>query len=111
MRAYIYQARSLIAADTETSASGYFKNIIHLFLYNSYENIYFSDPYCLLAFANQSMKTEIKYKTLSPVWDQTLIFESIELYGNILEIENYAPIITIELFDKDNSVIFLNIFS
>ena len=56
------------------------------------------------------MKTEIKYKTLSPIWDQTLIFESIELYGNALEIETYTPEITIELFDKDNSVIIFKYF-
>ncbi len=53
---------------------------------------------------NQSMKTEIVNKTLSPTWDQTLIFETVEVYGNIFEIEKNPPNITIEIFDKDTFV-------
>ena len=47
------------------------------------------------------MKTEVIYKTLSPTWDQTLIFESVEIHGNPEEIQKNPPIITIEIFDKD----------
>ena len=47
------------------------------------------------------MKTEVIFKTLSPTWDQTLIFETVEIYGNINEIERNPPKITIEIFDKD----------
>jgi hypothetical protein len=50
------------------------------------------------------MKTEIVNKTLSPTWDQTLIFETVEVYGNIFEIEKNPPNITIEIFDKDTFV-------
>ena len=80
LRAYIYQARSLLAADEDTSLS---------------------DPFCNVVFVTQSMKTEIVNKTLSPTWDQTLIFESVEIHGNPKEIEKNPPNITIEIFDKD----------
>lgn len=83
LRAYIYQARSLIAADTSTSSS---------------------DPYLVVQFVNQSMKTEVIYKNLSPTWDQTLIFDSVEIFGDLVEIENNPPSIMVEVYDKDNSV-------
>lgn len=51
------------------------------------------------------MRTEIKYKTLCPTWDQTLIFDMVEIHGYSEEIEKYPPMIMIEVFDKDNSVI------
>ena len=50
------------------------------------------------------MKTEVINKTLSPTWDETLIFEFVEVYGNVLEIEKSPPNITVEIFDKDTFV-------
>ncbi len=58
-------------------------------------------------FLNQSMKTEVIFKTLAPTWDQTLIFETIEIYGSINDIEKNPPKITIEIFDKDLYVIII----
>jgi len=53
------------------------------------------------------MKTEVIFKTLAPTWDQTLIFETIEIYGSINDIEKNPPKITIEIFDKDLYVIII----
>ena len=50
------------------------------------------------------MKTEIKFKTLSPTWDQSLIFDTIEIYGDPAEIEINPPEIMIEVFDHDTRV-------
>jgi hypothetical protein len=50
------------------------------------------------------MKTEVIYKNLSPTWDQTLIFDTVEVYGDIEEIEKNPPPLMIEVYDKDSSV-------
>ena len=47
------------------------------------------------------MKTEVIYKSLAPTWDQTLIFETVEIHGDLIEIESNPPKITIEIFYKD----------
>ena len=47
------------------------------------------------------MKTEIIKKSLSPTWDQTLIFDAVEIYGDPDEIARNPPQIMIEVFDHD----------
>ncbi|XP_067657682.1 myoferlin-like isoform X1 [Haliotis asinina] len=79
LRAYIYQARDLLAADD----SG------------------LSDPFTRVSFLTQSMVTERLHKTLCPTWDQTLIFGEIEIFGNPKGIESQPPDIILELFDHD----------
>ncbi|XP_065924822.1 myoferlin isoform X7 [Magallana gigas] len=79
MRAYIYQARDLLAGD-ETGLS---------------------DPYARVSFLTQSSVTEKKEKSLCPTWDQTLIFEELEIYGDPRAIEENPPEVMIELFDYD----------
>ncbi|CDS40655.1 myoferlin [Echinococcus multilocularis] len=79
LNAYIFQARGLLAADQ----SG------------------LSDPYARVCFINQSQKTERLEKTLSPQWDQTLIFENVVIYGSSNVIVDSPPRVTIELFDWD----------
>ena len=59
LRAYIYQARDLMAGDDTGT----------------------SDPYCQVSFLSYSQSTERQEKTLSPTWDQTLIFEELEIPG------------------------------
>ncbi|GFO37984.1 dysferlin [Plakobranchus ocellatus] len=79
LRAYLYQARDVIAADD----SG------------------LSDPFARVSFLTHSMATEIVKKSLSPTWDQTLIFGEIEIYGDPKALEASAPEAYIELFDHD----------
>ena len=52
------------------------------------------------------MRTENIHKSLCPTWDQTLIFEEIEIYGDPRTIEAQPPDIFIELFDHDTFVCF-----
>lgn len=59
------------------------------------------DPYARVIFETQSQVTEILTRTLCPTWDQTLIFENIQLYGSIEQIVEDPPTVIIELFDKD----------
>ncbi|CAL8096634.1 unnamed protein product [Calicophoron daubneyi] len=77
LRAYIFQARALLAADQ----SG------------------MSDPYLQCAFQNLCQRTEMIQQTLSPNWDQTLIYESVEMYGRPEHILAHPPTVVIEIFD------------
>ncbi|KAK3095803.1 hypothetical protein FSP39_019399 [Pinctada imbricata] len=79
LRAYIYQARDLLAGD-ETGLS---------------------DPYARLSFLTQSASTEKIHKSLCPTWDQTLIFEEMEIYGDPRVLEETPPEIFVEIFDFD----------
>ncbi|VDN18542.1 unnamed protein product [Dibothriocephalus latus] len=79
MRAYIFQARGLLAGD-QTGLS---------------------DPYVRVNFVNQSQKSERLEKTLCPQWDQTLIFEDLQLHGSPDSIMDAPPPVTIEIFDWD----------
>ncbi|EDV22851.1 uncharacterized protein TRIADDRAFT_58489 [Trichoplax adhaerens] len=80
LRAYIYQARDLIAADR----SG------------------LSDPYARVTFGNLSQETQTIEKTLCPTWDQTLIYDEIEIFGSRDDIIANPYQITIEIFDSDD---------
>ena len=59
------------------------------------------DPFARVAFLNYSQATEISEKTLCPTWDQTLIFEMIEIYGEPQNVAVKPPPLVIEIFDHD----------
>ncbi|XP_071987949.1 otoferlin isoform X11 [Engystomops pustulosus] len=79
LRAHMYQARSLFAADS----SG------------------LSDPFARVFFNTQSQCTEVLNETLCPTWDQLLVFDNVELYGEANEMRDDPPIIVIEIYDQD----------
>ncbi|POI33391.1 hypothetical protein CIB84_002857 [Bambusicola thoracicus] len=79
LRCYVYQARNLMALDKDS----------------------FSDPYAHVSFLHQSKTTEIIHSTLNPTWDQTLIFNEIEIYGDPQTVAQNPPSVVIELFDSD----------
>ncbi|NXN14084.1 FR1L6 protein, partial [Indicator maculatus] len=79
LRAHMYQARGLIAADS----SG------------------LSDPFAKVTFTSRCQTTKIISQTLSPTWNQTLLFNSIVLHGDRQEIAQIPPEIVIELYDDD----------
>uniref|UniRef100_A0A8D0GIT3 Dysferlin n=1 Tax=Sphenodon punctatus TaxID=8508 RepID=A0A8D0GIT3_SPHPU len=79
LRCYIYQARDLIAMDKDS----------------------FSDPYAIVSFLHQSQKTVVVKNTLNPLWDQTLIFYEIEIFGEPQSIADAPPNIVVEIYDHD----------
>ncbi|XP_078506103.1 otoferlin [Lissotriton helveticus] len=79
LRAHMYQARSLFAADS----SG------------------LSDPFARVFFISHSQCTEVLNETLCPTWDQLLVFDNVELYGEAHEMRDDPPIIVIEIYDQD----------
>ncbi|CAH1371731.1 unnamed protein product, partial [Tenebrio molitor] len=79
LRAHIYQARSLIGSD----ASG------------------LSDPFARVIAGEFSKTTQVIDETLSPTWDELLIFDEILIYGTAEEIKHDPPSVLIEIFDQD----------
>ncbi|XP_041065098.1 myoferlin isoform X2 [Carcharodon carcharias] len=79
LRCYIYQARAIVAMDKDS----------------------FSDPYAHVSFLHQSKTTEVIKSTLNPTWDQTLIFNDIDIYGSPETLIKNPPNVMIEIFDED----------
>ncbi|XP_047543400.1 otoferlin-like [Vanessa atalanta] len=79
MRAYIYQARSLIGSDS----SG------------------LSDPFARVVIEECSATTKVIDETLSPTWDELLVFQDITLYSTMDQIKTEPPTIVVEIFDQD----------
>uniref|UniRef100_A0A3P8YYU0 C2 domain-containing protein n=1 Tax=Esox lucius TaxID=8010 RepID=A0A3P8YYU0_ESOLU len=79
MRAHIYQARGLKAADDNG----------------------LSDPFAKVVFSTQCMRTQVIEETLCPTWNQLLLFEQILIEGSKEELRDDPPIITINLYDYD----------
>lgn len=82
LRAHMYQARSLIGSD----ASG------------------LSDPFARVICGEFCKSTQVIDETLSPTWDELLLFDDILIYGTGEEIKKDPPSIVIELFDQDKVV-------
>ncbi|KFV19953.1 Fer-1-like 6, partial [Tauraco erythrolophus] len=79
LRAHMYQARGLIAADSTG----------------------LSDPFAKVTFTSHCQTTKIISQTLSPTWNQMLLFNSVVLHGDREEIAQFPPEIVIELYDDD----------
>ncbi|KAK6628981.1 hypothetical protein RUM43_002798 [Polyplax serrata] len=79
LRAYMYQARSLIGSD----ASG------------------LSDPFARVILGEHCKTTQVLDETLSPTWDELLIFDEILFWGTREDIKKDPPNIIIEIFDQD----------
>ncbi|XP_005991617.1 myoferlin isoform X1 [Latimeria chalumnae] len=79
LRCYVYQARNLMALDKDS----------------------FSDPYAHVSFLHQSKTTEIVNATLNPTWDQTLIFNDIEICGDPQSVAQNPPDLVFEIYDSD----------
>lgn len=78
----MYQARSLIGSD----ASG------------------LSDPFARVICGEFCKSTQVIDETLSPTWDELLLFDDILIYGTAEEIKKDPPSIVIEIFDQDKVV-------
>ncbi|XP_031628335.1 otoferlin isoform X2 [Contarinia nasturtii] len=79
LRAHIYQARSLIGSD----ASG------------------LSDPYATVYITEFAKTTQVIEETLSPTWDELLLFDDVLVYGTNEEIKKNPPTVVIEIYDQD----------
>ncbi|XP_071319383.1 myoferlin-like isoform X2 [Trachinotus anak] len=79
LRVYVYQARNLTSMDKDS----------------------FSDPYAHVSFLHVSKTTEKLRATLNPTWDQTLIFNDVEIYGAPQNVVQRPPDVVLEFYDND----------
>ena len=79
VRAYLYQARSLIGSDD----SG------------------LSDPFARVVVGEYCKTTQVIEETLSPVWDELLVYEEILVYGRREDIKARPPTFIVETYDQD----------
>ncbi|KAM4864947.1 fer-1-like protein 6 [Thomomys bottae] len=79
LRAHMYQARGLIAADSNG----------------------LSDPFAKVTFLSHCQTTKIISQTLSPTWNQMLLFNELVLYGDEKELVESPPLVVVELYDSD----------
>ncbi|XP_029447857.1 fer-1-like protein 6 [Rhinatrema bivittatum] len=79
LRAHMYQARGLIAADSTG----------------------LSDPFAKVTFVSHCQTTKIISQTLSPTWNQMLLFQKVPLHGDAQEFQENPPLVVIELYDDD----------
>lgn len=63
-----------------------------------------TDPYVHVSFLHASKTTEIIKSCLNPTWDQTLIFNDIEIYGDPQTIAYNPPNVVLEIYDSDQMV-------
>ena len=83
MDAFIYQARSLVAAD-DTGLS---------------------DPYCEITCGKGFGRTEITYETLNPIWNQRLSLTGTYVcYGSPHYMTESPPVVSINIWDWDRFV-------
>uniref|UniRef100_A0A8C4NYP4 C2 domain-containing protein n=1 Tax=Dicentrarchus labrax TaxID=13489 RepID=A0A8C4NYP4_DICLA len=76
LRVYVYQARNLASMDKDSFS------VFHFKLYESEMN-------------------ELWKATLNPTWDQTLIFNDVEIYGDPQNIAHRPPDVVLEFYDND----------
>ncbi|XP_054984301.1 fer-1-like protein 6 [Sorex araneus] len=79
LRAHMYQARGLIAADSNG----------------------LSDPFAKVTFLSHCQATKVISQTLSPTWNQMLLFNDLVLHGDQKELAEAPPSVVVELYDSD----------
>lgn len=47
---------------------------------------------------------QVLNETLCPTWDQLLVFDDVELFGEATELRDDPPIIVVEFYDQDTVV-------
>jgi len=79
LRCHLYQARSLIGEDK----SG------------------LSDPYVILTYGSASGTSLMQEQTICPLWDQTIVIDSVKLYGTDPKNPDTIPPVLMEIYDHD----------
>ncbi|KAI1891064.1 hypothetical protein AGOR_G00160050 [Albula goreensis] len=79
LRAHIYQARGILAADDNG----------------------LSDPFAKVVFSTQCQTTRVLEETLSPTWSELLLYHQILIEGGKEDLRNDPPIVIINIYDYD----------
>ncbi|XP_045079897.1 fer-1-like protein 4 [Coregonus clupeaformis] len=79
LRAHIYQARGIVAADDNG----------------------LSDPFTKVVFSTQCQVSRVMEETLSPTWCELLLFDQILMEGSKDQLRDDPPVIIINVYDYD----------
>nr|XP_012610306.1 fer-1-like protein 4 [Microcebus murinus] len=79
LRAHLYQARGVLAADD----SG------------------LSDPFARVLISTQCQTTRVLEQTLSPLWDELLVFDQLIIDGRREHLQEEPPLVVINVFDHN----------
>uniref|UniRef100_W5MHL5 Fer-1 like family member 4 n=1 Tax=Lepisosteus oculatus TaxID=7918 RepID=W5MHL5_LEPOC len=79
LRAHLYQARGILAADDNG----------------------LSDPFAKVVFSTQCQVTKVLEETLSPTWNELLLFDPILMEGSKEDLRSDPPVIIISIYDYD----------
>ncbi|XP_038428050.1 fer-1-like protein 4 isoform X1 [Canis lupus familiaris] len=79
LRAHLYQARGVLAADD----SG------------------LSDPFARVLIATQCQTTQVLEQTLSPLWDELLVFDQLIIDGRREHLQEEPPLVIVNVFDHN----------
>ncbi|XP_041526645.1 fer-1-like protein 4 [Microtus oregoni] len=79
LRAHLYQARGVLAADD----SG------------------LSDPFARVLISTQCQTTRVLEQTLSPLWDELLVFDQLIVDGRREHLQEEPPLVVINVFDHN----------
>ncbi|XP_073930735.1 fer-1-like protein 4 isoform X1 [Castor canadensis] len=79
LRAHLYQARGVLAADD----SG------------------LSDPFARVLISTQCQSTRVLEQTLSPLWDELLVFDQLIVDGRREQLQEEPPLVVISVFDHN----------
>ncbi|KAK4808335.1 hypothetical protein QYF61_024214 [Mycteria americana] len=82
LRCYLFQALELAPRGTKATA----------------------DPVAHVSFVHVSRSTRVLPGTLDPLWDQTLLFHRVLLYGDPRGVRDEPPAVVVEVFDQDGGV-------
>ncbi|KTF74527.1 hypothetical protein cypCar_00027165 [Cyprinus carpio] len=77
LRAHIYQARGIIAADDNG----------------------LSDPFAKVVFSTQCQVTRVMEETLSPTWSELLLYDQVLMEGSKDEYREDPPVVIIKIYD------------
>ncbi|NXJ85276.1 FR1L4 protein, partial [Trogon melanurus] len=80
LRAHLYQARGILPADDNG----------------------LSDPFARVVFSTYCQTTRILEETLSPMWNEVLLFDQLIIDGKKKELKTETPIVIINLFSHNN---------
>uniref|UniRef100_A0A4X1T8F6 C2 domain-containing protein n=1 Tax=Sus scrofa TaxID=9823 RepID=A0A4X1T8F6_PIG len=79
LRAHLYQARGVLAADD----SG------------------LSDPFARVVISTQCQTTRVLEQTLSPLWDELLVFDQLIVDGRREHLQEEPPLVVVSVFDHN----------
>ncbi|XP_075300808.1 fer-1-like protein 5 [Opisthocomus hoazin] len=81
LRCYIFQVLELAPRGTKATA----------------------DPVAHVCFVHASQRTQVLRGTLDPLWDQTLLFHRVLLYGDPRGVQEEPPAVVVEVFDQEKA--------